>query len=65
MKSYPTIDTLYLPDSEMRIVDPETEAAIMEYMEEFEAERRRSRRQTIIDEKNVILGFNGRDKIIL
>ena len=55
MKSYPTIDTLYLPDAEMRIIDPETEAAIMKYMEEAEIERRKNMVQAIIDSRNIIL----------
>jgi hypothetical protein len=55
MKSYPTIDTLYLPDAGMRILDPETEASIMRYMEEVEIERRRNAAQAIIDSRNIVL----------
>lgn len=55
MRNYPTIDTLYLPDAGMRILDPETEAAIMKYMEEAEIERRKNMAQAIIDSRNVIL----------
>jgi len=35
MKSYPTIDTLYLPDAEMRITDPGSETLMVEETKSF------------------------------
>ena len=54
MKDYPEIND-FLIDGEELLISPEVEREIMEYMEKWEAERRRNQAQAIIDAKNFIL----------
>jgi hypothetical protein len=63
MKNYASIEDFIIP-GKMTAIDPEIERQISEYMEELEHKRRRNQAQAIIDARNIILGCDGRDKII-
>lgn len=61
-KDYPEIDD-FLIDGEELLISPEVEREIMEYMDKWEAERKRNAAKAIIDAKNIILGYDGGDEI--
>ena len=54
MKEYPEISDFLIEGIE-HVISPEIERNIMEYMEKFEAERKRNAAQAIIDARNTIL----------
>ena len=62
MKEYSEISDFIIEGTEP-VISPEIERNIMEYMEKFEAERKRNEAQAIIDARNVILGYDGGDEI--
>ena len=55
VKEYPDIEE-FISDGEELLIPPEVEREIMEYMEKWEAERKKNKAQTIIDARNIILG---------
>ncbi len=54
MKEYPNIEDLLIEGKD-RVISPEIERDIMEYMEKWEEERRKNQAQAIIDARNTFI----------